>query len=44
MTIVLDGSNLTVDTLVRIARHREKVELPPDALARIQACRTMLEL
>lgn len=43
MTIVLDGSGLTVDTLVRIARHNEKVELHPDAVARIRACRAMLE-
>jgi histidine ammonia-lyase len=43
MTIVLDGSNLTVETLVRIARHHEPVELDGEALARIRACRAMLE-
>jgi len=43
MAIVLDGSGLTVGKLVRIARHHEKVELHPDALARIRACRAMLE-
>ncbi len=43
MSIVLDGSNLTVETMVKIARDNEKVELPPDALERIKACRTMLE-
>jgi histidine ammonia-lyase len=43
MTIVLDGSGLTVDKLVRIARHGEKVELDHDALERIRACRSMLE-
>ncbi len=43
MTIVLDGSNLTLEKLVRIARHGEKVELHPDALGRIHACRAMLE-
>jgi histidine ammonia-lyase len=43
MTIVLDGSNLTIDKLVRIARHGEKVELHPEALGRINACRAMLE-
>jgi len=42
MTIVLDGSNLTVEKLVRIARHGEKVELHPDALERIRTCRAML--
>ncbi len=43
MAIVLDGSSLTVEKLVRIARHGEKVELHPDALARIKTCRAMLE-
>jgi histidine ammonia-lyase len=43
MTISLDGSNLTVEKLVRIARHGEKVELHPDAMERIRTCRAMLE-
>ncbi len=43
MAIVLDGSGLTVDRLVRVARDHEQVELHPDALARIKACRAMLE-
>ncbi len=43
MTIVLDGSGLTIEKLERIARHGEKVELAPAALERIKACRAMLE-
>jgi histidine ammonia-lyase len=43
MTVVLDGSGLTVEKLVRIARHGEKVELHPDAIERIKICRAMLE-
>ena len=43
MAIVLNGSNLTVETLVRIARHGERVELDPGALERIKICRRMLE-
>jgi histidine ammonia-lyase len=43
MAIVLDGSSLTIEKLVDIARHGEKVELAPDALARIRACQAMLE-
>ncbi len=43
MTILLDGSNLDVEKLVRIARHGERVELHPKALEQIQVCRTMLE-
>jgi histidine ammonia-lyase len=43
MTIILDGSSLSVEKLVRIARHGEKVELHPAALERIKTCRNMLE-
>jgi len=43
MPIVLEGSNLTVEKLVSIARHNEKVELHPEALERIKICRAMLE-
>jgi len=43
MAIVLDGSGLDIDKLVRIARFGEKVELHPQALERILACRNMLE-
>jgi histidine ammonia-lyase len=43
MTIVLDGSGLTIEKLVRIARFGEKVELSPAALERIKTCRSMLE-
>lgn len=43
MTIVLDGHNLTIENLVRIARQGEKVDLHPQALERIRNCRAMLE-
>ncbi len=43
MAIILDGSSLTIDKLMRIARHGEKVELDPQALERIRVCRAMLE-
>ena len=43
MTIVLDGTSLTIEKLVRIARLNEKVELHPDSLVRINLCRRMLE-
>ncbi len=43
MAIVLDGSGLTVEKLVAVARHNEKVELHPDAVERIKVCRAMLE-
>ena len=43
MSIVIDGSKLTIKKLVAIARHNEKVELHPAALERIKQCRAMLE-
>jgi histidine ammonia-lyase len=43
MTIVLDGSGLTIERLERIARHGERVALADEALGRIKVCRAMLE-
>jgi len=43
MPITLDGSSLTIEKLVAIARDGEKVALDPAALERIQVCRAMLE-
>ena len=43
MSVVLDGSNLSVEKIVQIARRKEKVELSDDALKRIKICRAMLE-
>src|SRR5512136_916705 len=43
MPITLDGSSLTIEKLVAIARFNEKVELAPSALERIRVCRAMLE-
>ena len=43
MSVVLDGSSLTVEKLVAIARDNEEVELAPEALERIKVCRAMLE-
>ncbi len=43
MAIVLSGKGLTIEKLVKAARHNEKVELHPDALERIKTCRAMLE-
>ena len=43
MAITLNGSGLTVEKLVRIARFNEKVELSKDSIERIKTCRAMLE-
>lgn len=43
MSVILDGSNLTVEKIIRIARHKEKIEISNEALQRIKICRAMLE-
>ncbi len=43
MTIIVNGSGLTIDNLVKIARYNEKVKLHPIAIKRIKECRNMLE-
>ena len=43
MTLVIKGSGLTIEDVVNVARHNEKVELHPDAITRIETCRAMLE-
>jgi len=43
MTIVLDGTNLTIENLVRIARNNEEVSLAPESITKINICREMLE-
>jgi len=43
MAIVLDGSGLTVEKMVRIARHGETVELSRQAEDRIRFCRGMIQ-
>jgi histidine ammonia-lyase len=43
MSIVLTGHNLTIEDIVKVARHNEKVELHPDSIKKINTCRDMLE-
>ncbi|UCF12543.1 MAG: aromatic amino acid lyase [Thermoplasmatales archaeon] len=43
MTVILNGTGLTIEKVVRVARRNEKVKLHSDALKRIKACRAMLE-
>ncbi len=43
MKITLDGSSLTIEKLISIARNNEEVVLDPKAIERIKACRAMLE-
>jgi histidine ammonia-lyase len=43
MSVTIDGGRLSLETLERVARGREAVELAPEARERIRACRAMLE-
>ena len=43
MTLVVKGSGLSIEDLVKVARHNEKVELHPDSIEKINKCRAMLE-
>jgi len=41
--IRLDGHSLTIEEVVAVARERQHISLHPDAVARINKCRSMLE-
>ena len=41
--MIITGSNLKIEDVVRVARNYEKVELHPEAAKRINVCRAMLE-
>lgn len=43
MAIVIDGKGFTIEKLVQIARHGEKVDIHPGAIERMKKCRAMLE-
>ncbi|MCD4729523.1 MAG: aromatic amino acid ammonia-lyase [Bacteroidales bacterium] len=43
MTYIIKGAGLTIEDVVNVARHNEKVELHPDALEVIKKCRAMVE-
>ena len=43
MAITITGKNLSIEDVVAVARHGEKVELHPDAIDRIKRCRAFLD-
>lgn len=43
MTVVLTGTALAIEDVVRIAREREQVELAPEAVERMRAARALAE-
>ena len=42
-TLIIKGHGLTIEDVVNVARHGQKVELHKDAIASINTCRAMLE-
>jgi len=43
MALTLDGHNLDIEKVVRVARENEKIDIHPDAIKRIKKCRDLLE-
>ena len=43
MTVIITGTGLTIEDVVNVARHNEKVQLHPDSIKRIKSCRALLE-
>ncbi len=43
MALIIDGTGLTVEKMVAVARQGEQVELHPEAEERIRKCRAMIE-
>jgi len=43
MTLRITGAGLKIEDVVNVARYNQKVELDPEAVKRINACRAMLE-
>jgi histidine ammonia-lyase len=41
--VVLDGHSLTIESVAAVARDRRAIDLHPDAIARIDKCRNLLE-
>lgn len=43
MTIIIDGHNMTIEKVVRVARENESIKIHQDAVGRIEKCRRLLE-
>ena len=44
MTLIIKGSGLTIEDVVRVARQNEKVELDPSAITRIHKCLSLIHI
>ncbi|HER00346.1 MAG TPA: histidine ammonia-lyase [candidate division Zixibacteria bacterium] len=43
MPVIVNGDNLTIESVVDVARKLEKIELSPEAVRRIEVCRELVE-
>ena len=43
MSVTITGNDLNIETLVRVARHGEKVKLSKQSISKIEKCRTLVE-
>ncbi|HNQ79207.1 MAG TPA: aromatic amino acid ammonia-lyase [Acidobacteriota bacterium] len=43
MTVIIDGTNLTIENVLQVARFSEKIELHPSSLEKIKASRAFIE-
>lgn len=43
MSIVITGKGLTIDNIVKVARHNEKIEIPDDVIERIRKNREIVD-
>lgn len=43
MTVTLDGHNLSIENVVKVARENEAIAIHPEAMKRIKKCRELLE-
>jgi histidine ammonia-lyase len=43
MAVSVTGNNLTVDKIVRVARNKEKVEIPPSSMLKVLKCREIVD-
>jgi len=43
MTITLDGHDLTIEKVAKVARENEDISIHPEAMKRIEKCRALLE-
>ncbi len=43
MTVIMDGHSLTIENVVNVARHGEKIEIKAEAIEKVKKCRALLE-